>query len=151
MSKGNIWCDRCKEDCFPIATPENERGRPGFSKFKMGLLYPKSKVPKRFRERLFSGGTSIYACGELPLTKVVGLPASTTGLFPAFQTESSSSPAEVSMIHRRIFPTHHRYTNYGVHTTYLKFSAIHPTAEACGLPCHFSCNCIVDMMNEEDE
>ena len=36
------------------------------------------------------------------------------------------------MIHRRIFPTHHRYTNYGVNISYLKFSAIHPTTEGHG-------------------
>ena len=64
LSKDNLWCDRCKEDCFPVATPEEERGRPGLGKFKMGLLYPKSKVPRRLRERLFSGGTSNYACGN---------------------------------------------------------------------------------------
>ena len=63
MSKENLWCDCCKEE-FSLATPEEERGRPGLGKFKMGLLYPKSKVPKRFRERLFSGGTSNYACGN---------------------------------------------------------------------------------------
>ena len=63
MSEENQWCDRCKEE-FPLASPEQEQGRPGTCRFKLGLLYPKSKIPRRLHWKLFGGGTSRLACGN---------------------------------------------------------------------------------------
>jgi hypothetical protein len=63
-SKDNLWCDRCKEEFPVVPKTGSERDRPGLGYFRLGLLYPKSKVPRRLRERLFSGGTSSYACGN---------------------------------------------------------------------------------------
>lgn len=65
LSGENIWCDRCKEEAFPIVPKDGpESDRPGIGYFRLGLLYPKSKIPRRLRERLFSSGTSNYACGN---------------------------------------------------------------------------------------
>ena len=60
----NVWCDRCKEEGFPVVPKEGpEKDRPGLGYFRMGLLYPLSKVPKRWR-RQFDSGSSNYACGN---------------------------------------------------------------------------------------
>jgi len=51
----NEWCCRCHEE-FPVA-PE---GYP----LRMGYLYPLSRVPQRVKQRLYSGETSDYLCGN---------------------------------------------------------------------------------------
>jgi len=59
----NIWCDRCKEE-FPVVPKDGpEKDRPGMGYFRMGLLYPISKIPKDMRYN-FRGATSNYACGN---------------------------------------------------------------------------------------
>lgn len=69
--EGRLWCTRCMEE-FPVVPASGpERERPGFGYFRMGLLYPLSKVPKRLRI-YFSGGVSDYACGNCILDLMEG-------------------------------------------------------------------------------